>query len=218
MGGTEAEILAALGPIAQGAPWLTVAIPADQEALPEHRRAVDALARGGSRIVDGSQVRLVDLGAAVLATLPGAPAAGRLRDDVDGCVHTDDDVTAILRAAAAAAPAGKAGKSRPTVLASHRAPRGATDLAPGGIRAGDAGFARLLAADKVGLVVHAAVDDASSPAGTAKPAWPLAVAVGALDATPRFRAGGARVLPSFLVVTVGPAAVTWKPHTATVVP
>jgi hypothetical protein len=218
MGGTEAEILAALGPIAQGAPWLTVAIPSDLESLPEHRRAVAALATGGTRIVDGSTIRLVDLGPAVLGTLPGAPAAGRLRDDLDGCVHDDDDVTTILRALADAAPGGKAGKPRPTVLASRRAPRGATDLAPGGIHAGDVALARRLAADPVSVIVHGAVADASTPAGKAKPATPLALAVGALDPTPRYRPGGTRVLPSFLVVTVGAAEVAWKPLTPTVVP
>jgi hypothetical protein len=218
MGGTQAEILAALGPIAQGAPWLTVAMPADLESLPEHRAAVAELAAGGSRVVDGSQVRLLDLGAAVLATLPGMPAAERLRDDVDGCVHEDEDVTAILRELAAAAPGGKAGKKRPTLLAARRTPRGRTDRAPGGVHAGDVAFTRLLAADPVSVVVHGSVDDATSGAGTAKPAPPLALAVGALDATPRFRAGGQRVLPSFLVVTVGPGQVAWRPVAPTVVP
>ena len=218
MGGTEAEIHAALAPIARGAPWLTVAIPSDAESLPEHRRAVAALALGGSRIVDGSAIRIVDLGPAVLATLPGAPAAGRLRDDLDGCVHTDADVTAILEALAAAAPGGKAGKPRPTLLATRRAPRGATDLAPGGVHAGDVALARLLADDPVSVVVHGAVDDASTPAGKAKPATRLALAVGALDPTPRFRAGGGRVMPSFLVVTVGAGEVAWKPVAPAVVP
>jgi hypothetical protein len=218
MGGTEAEIVAALGPIARGAPWLTVAMPSDLESLPEHRRAVEALAQGGARIVDGSKVRLIDLGPAVLGTLPGAPAAGRLRDDLDGCVHDDADVTAILRALAAAAPGGKAGKPRPTLLATRRAPRGATDLAPGGIHAGDVALARLLAADPVSVVVHGSVDDASSPAGKAKPAPPLALAVGAVDPTPRYRPSGGRVTPSFLVVTVGAGEVAWKPATPTVLP
>lgn len=218
MGGTELEIVAALGPIARGAPWLTVAIPSDLESLPEHRRAVDVLAQGGARIVDGSRIRLVDLGSAVLGTLPGAPAAGRLRDELDGCVHDDADVTAILRALAAAAPGGKAGNPRPTLLAGRRAPRGATDLAPGGIHAGDVALARLLAADPVNVVVHGAVDDASTPAGKAKPAPPLALAVGAVDPTPRFRAGGGRVTPSFLVVTVVTGEVAWEPVTPAVLP
>ena len=217
MGTTRDEIGRALTPLAQGAPWLTVAIPGDRESIPEHRAAVAALAAAGARIVDGSQVRVVDLGRAVLGTLPGAPA-GRIGAGAQGCLHVADDVSEILaELAARAAPAGK-GKPRPTLLATQRAPRGATDLAPGGIRAGDVALARLLAEAPVGVVVHGAVDDLSSRAGAGKPAPALAVAVGAIDGTVRYRPGGARVRPSLQVVTVGATDVSWKPLAPTVVP
>jgi hypothetical protein len=218
MGETEDEIARALTPLARGAPWLTVAIPGDRESIPGHRAAIEALAAGGSRIVDGSQVRILDLGAALVATLPGAPSAGRLAAGAEGCVHADNDVVeTLIEVSALATPKKKGARARPVLLATQRAPRGATDLAPGGVHAGDVGLARLLADRPVGLVVHGALDDASSRAGTAKPAPGLGVAVGALDATPRYRTGGARVAPSFLLVTVG-ADLAWKPVAPTVVP
>lgn len=211
MGESRDEIARALTPLAQGAPWLLVAIPGDRESIAEHRAVVAELAGGGARVVDGSQVRVVDLGKALLGTLPGAPAAGRLAAGSSGCVHDDADVKAILRALAAA-------ERTPTLLATPRAPRGATDLAPGGIHAGDVALARLLAAEPVGLVVHTGVDDRTSPAGKAKPAPSLALAVGAVDATPRYRTSGERVLPSLLVVTIGDRELAWKPLVPTVVP
>lgn len=217
MGQTRAEIARAIGPLARGAPWLVVAIPGDRESIGEHRAAIAELAGAGATIVDGSEVRLVEIGGATLGTLPGAPYRARLAADEHGCVHDDADVLALLEALAA-------DPRRPAVVLGQRAPRGRTDLAPGGIRAGDVGYARLVAETPVDLVVHAAVDDVSGIAGRTRPdprkrANPVTtLAAGAIDATPRYRPDGTRVLPSAVVLTVGGRELAWKPLYPSVVP
>ena len=79
MATTQAELTALLAPLAEGAPWLLVAVPGDREALPAHRAAVAALAARGARVVDGTRARVIDLGAIRIGTLPGAPARGLRR-------------------------------------------------------------------------------------------------------------------------------------------
>jgi hypothetical protein len=116
MGTTEAELTASLGALTDPA-WLTVAIPGTAEAWPAHRAAVAALAGGGAAIVDGSDLRLLDGGAAVLATLPGAAYPERLAAASDGCVYDGADAAAIVAARALAETAA--------LLARDRAPRAA---------------------------------------------------------------------------------------------
>jgi len=207
LGVDDAELAVTLGPLAEGAPWLIVAVPGDRESIAAHRVAVAALAKAGAAIVDGSQVRLLELGGAVLGTLPGVPFRERLGAGTRGCVHDTNDVDAVLEAIGAAAA-----DQRVTILATQRAPRGGDDLAPGGVRAGDLDLADALRAHPVEVVVHGAVDDASAAAGKRKrgPGAPATVAVGALDATPRYRDDGSQVLPSAVIVTVGEREVAWK--------
>ena len=96
---TLARVLAALAtadapasePSAAG--WLTLAIPGDWEPIPDHRAAVAALADRG--VIDGSDVRLLEIDGIRLATLPGAPHPGRLMAGDEGCVFTTDDAAAI---------------------------------------------------------------------------------------------------------------------------
>ena len=220
LGATRAEIAGALAPLASEAPWVVVAIPGDREAVAEHRAAVAELAGAGAPVVDGSQVRVVTAGAAAIGTLPGAPFEARLAAGAAGCVHDDEDVAATLRALATAAADDK----RPpmTVIAGQRTPRGRSDLAPGGVHAGDVAYASVLSSHPVDVVVHGAVDDVGSAAGRAarKPrgATGVRLETGALDATPRYRPSGARVSPSALVITVGEREAAWKPLAPRVVP
>lgn len=218
MATTQAELTALLAPLAEGAPWLLVAVPGDREALPAHRAAVAALAARGARVVDGTRARVIDLGAIRIGTLPGAPARGRLAAGVEGCVHDDADVAAALALLAPAPPAdAAAGAPRPiTLLATQRAPRqaGPGDVAPGGIHAGDVALAEALARAPVDVVAHGAVDDQAAALGKRRRAAGLPTAflpVGAIDATPRYLPGGQRVAPGGLRLTVGAREVTWAP-------
>lgn len=101
--GTERDTLArALAALAAGdapasatgaAGWLTLAVPGDWEPIPEHRAAVAALADRG--VIDGSDVRLLEIDGIRLATLPGAPHPDRLMAGHEGCVFTTEDAAAI---------------------------------------------------------------------------------------------------------------------------
>ena len=98
----------------------------------------------------------------------------------------------------------------PRVLAVQDAPRGVSDVAPGGVHAGDVELARTIAAAPVELVVHRAVDDTSTAGVAKKPFASATAGVGAIDATPRYRDDGTRVLPCVLLLTVGEREMSWK--------
>lgn len=202
MGTTEAELGAALGAIVDPA-WLTVAIPGTTEAYPAHRAAVAALAGGGAPIVDGADVRLLDAGAAVIATLPGLPYVERLAAAAEGCGHDAADVERTL--AMVRARAG----DRPTVLAGPRAPQGGrSDLTPGGVHAGDPELAEAAAA--VSIVLHAPLDGAPTPRGQGDGDDHDAVAAGSLDPAPRHAPGGARLAPGVTVVGFDRRGRAWR--------
>jgi hypothetical protein len=211
LGGTRDEIERALDPIARGAPWLVIAIPGDRESIEEHRAAVTALAATGAAIVDGSQVRVIDLPAIAIGSLPGARYPERLGAGNSGCLRDEADAEALLARL-------REIEKKPRVLAVQDAPRGATDLAPGGVHAGEVELARAIAAAPVELVVHRAVDDTSSGGVLKKPLASATAAVGAIDATARYRDDGTRVLPSALLLTVGERETAWKPLVPRVVP
>lgn len=216
MGTTEAELVRTLEPLT--GPWPVVAIPGDRESLPALRGAVALLRSRGAAIVDGSAVRFVEAGGAVMATLPGLPYHERLAAGADGCQHDDADAAAVLDALDARAPAAKAGRP-PRILVTPRAPRtgGASDLAIGGIHVGDVGLARALGESPIDLVVHGPVTDRLAPAG-AVAHGPVVLAAGDLDAGPRFDERGARVPPAALVVTIDRRALAWQPLVAPAAP
>jgi len=219
MGASEAELLRVLRPLA-GGPWPVVAIPGDREALPAHRAAIARLRSAGAPIVDGAAIRFIEAGGAVIATLPGLAHAQRLGAGPDGCQHSDADAEELL-----AALAGRAGQGSRRILVSPRAPRtgGDSDLAPGGIHAGDVGLAQVLAAHPVDVVVHAPLFPraagatsrllcATSSCDTAGRAsrGPIAIATGSIAAAARFDEAEARVAPGALVITINGRGVAWQ--------
>jgi hypothetical protein len=227
MGATRQEIARALAPLAVGAPWLVVAVPGDRESIVEHRAAIAGLAATGAMIADGSEARAIELGVAVLGTLPGAPFAERLGAAAGGCVHDDADVAAILAELELLGDITRKGEpSRPLVLLGQRAPRGDTDLAPGGLPAGDPAYAAALAERPVDLVIHAAVDDVGGPAGrlvrerlgTGRRRPATGLPIGVIDGAVRYDPAGVRIAPSAMLVTVGRGELAWKPLAPTVVP
>lgn len=202
MGTTEAELTAALGAIVDPA-WLTIAVPGTTEAWPVHRAVIAKLAASGAPIVDGSEVRLIDAGAAMIATLPGLPYAERLAAGSEGCSHDATDVARIVEAL------GQRAGERPAVLIGARAPqRGAGDLTAGGVHAGDPDLAAAVA--NLALVVHASIDGAPIASGQGDGNDRDAIAAGSLDPVVRYRADGVRLAPSLTVVTFDRRGRAWR--------
>jgi len=202
LGTTEAEIAASLGALVDPA-WLTVAIPGDAESWPAHRAAVATVAATGAPVVDGADVRLLDGGAAVIATLPGPAHAARLAAGADGCVHDDADAAAIIAALVAAAG------DRPTVLVAPRAPQGGGGArGVAGVPAGDPGLTAAVAG--LTAVVHAPLVPGPTAPGRAGDAVAV-IAAGSLDPVPQFAVDGARAARSLTAVTIDDRALTWRP-------
>lgn len=208
MGADQAELERALRPLAvPGA--VVVALAGDREAWPALTAAVAHLAADGVAIVDGAEVRIVDGGGAVLATLPGLAHAGQLGAGADGCLHDADDVTAILAALTAAAV------GRPQLLASPRAPQGdpagdgGADLVAG-IHVGDPALAAALAGAGLTLVLDGVVD-APPTSGASPAAAGAVVAAGSLDAGPRWDGDGRPLAPNLTVAVVDDRGVRWRP-------
>jgi hypothetical protein len=110
-------------------------------------------------------------------------------------------------------------KPVPMIAISATAPRttGDSDLAPGGVHAGELDLAAALAAHPIDLIVHPQLG-APSPAGKLDPGtmWPdVAVATGIADASPRYDDGGKPLTPGALVVTVDRSGIRWQPIAAT---
>jgi hypothetical protein len=212
MGASEDELVRTLEPLGRGA-WPVVAIPGDRESWPALRRAVARLRGAGAPVVDGARVRFVEVGGVVMATLPGMPFRERLAAGDDGCRHDEADVGAVLAALAARSPDGKAGR-RPRVLLSPRAPRttgDGSDLALGGVHAGDVGLAKALAEVPVDLVVHGQVAERPLAPGRA-PRGPVVLAAGAVDPAPRFDDRGMRLPAQAAIVAIDRrGGLAWRP-------
>lgn len=201
MGGDQRALESTLGAIVDPG-WLTIAVPGTTEPWPTHRAAVAALAAGGAAIVDGSDVRVIDAGAAVIATLPGLPYAARLAAGAEGCGHDAADVARIVTELTRVAG------QRPTVLAGPRAPQGGDDRTPGGVRAGDPELAA--ATTGLALVIHAPLDGAPVTSGQADGADHDAIAAGSLDPAPRYRPDGGRLAPTITVVGFDRRGRAWR--------
>ncbi len=204
MGATAAESKAALEVLLDPA-WLVVALPGDTEDWPGHAAAIAELATSGAGIVDGATIRVVDVGAAVLATIPGERWAERLGAGAAGCVYDDDDVAGAIAALTAVAA------DRPRVLVTASAPQGGpSDLAPGGLHAGDAALAAAVAVAELELVVHGPVDGTPAGPGTTRRGTAVALAAGSLDPVPRRDVEGRTLATGALVATIDARGVGWR--------
>ena len=196
--------------------WPVLAMPGDWEAMPAHRAAVAALADRG--VIDGSAVRLLDMAAFQLATLPGAPHPGRLMTGSDGCVFTTEDATAITALLA----------ERPGVrlLLVHAPPRQdpagpmhATDTGHTGVPVGERALADALRATPVDAVIHGLVASHDHPGGEhplgSDP--PVILSAGSLDplhgiarTAPDQAMNGAPRGPTALVARITRKRITWQ--------
>jgi hypothetical protein len=239
---TIARALAALAPDSPGAAgaggdgWLLLAMPGDWEAVPEHRAAIAELAdRGVLGVLDGSDVRLLEVGGIQLATLPGAPHPGRLMAGDEGCVFTGEDATAIAVLLA----------QRPGVrlLLVHAPPRqgraglalvqaSPTDAGQTAIPVGERALADVLRATPVDAVIHGLVATRDRPltgehalgsntpvilsAGSLDPLQGIAEAAlpegwnGGWNGGSNGGSNGAPQGPTALVATVTGDSITWQ--------
>ncbi len=211
MGTTQPELERTLGAIVDPA-WTVVAIPGATESVPALRGAIASLKQKGAAIADGSAARAIDLGGVDVAIAPGVAFASELAAGADGCTRDRADLDAAV-----ASLGGSGVRSKPAVriLVSATAPRTrtASDLAPGGVHAGELDLAAALANAPIDLVVHPQVG-APSAAGSisANPPWPRAtVAAGIADARPRFDDRGARLPPGALVIVSDRSGIRWQP-------
>ncbi|MEZ4368419.1 MAG: hypothetical protein R2939_19390 [Kofleriaceae bacterium] len=212
MGDESDELVEILAPLARGAPWPTVSIPGARASAPVHAEAVAALRADGVAIVDGGQVRFVELTDVTVATLPGLAAVGQLAAGVDGCGHADDDLAALR--AAWPGPAERA-----AVLAGIRAPRAPSNRGVGGVQAGDRALAKELARPggrALDAYVHPSLDGRPAAPGRrarADDAPPASIAVGPLDAEPALDLAGGRITPSAMLLEVTDDGLRWRPVT-----
>jgi hypothetical protein len=212
MGETRAQIVAALAPLASGAPWPVIALPGDRESLEEHRAAIAELNRDPDAVVlDGSEIRFVSTGAVVLGTLPGAAHASRLVAGAEGCQYTAADADALAEALLE--------HEQTRVWATHAPPRqagpNASDLAPGGVHIGTRELTAAVATSKASVVIHALLDEAAArqrPGTKRLPTTaPIYLACGAMDRVPVEVPGQTAITGAALVVSIAVREVRWRP-------
>lgn len=217
-------VLAASGdaPASPGAAgWLVVAIPGDWEPILDHRAAVAALADRG--VIDGSDVRLIEIDGVRLATLPGAPHPSRLMAGQEGCVFTAEDAAAIT-SLLAQGPGVR-------LLLVHAPPRqdlsgltlpepSPTDVGRTAVSMGERALAEVLRTTPVDAVIHGLVAPPAVPpsgiralvlgapvilpAGVLDPLYAVAEAAPAGAAPDGYRG------PTALIADVSKERITWQ--------
>ncbi|HTR51994.1 MAG TPA: hypothetical protein VMJ10_14865 [Kofleriaceae bacterium] len=197
MGASEPELEATLGVLAEDASFPVVALPGDLEPAEAERAALVALARRGTRVVDGRLARWIELPGTTLATIPGAGSSARLVAGADGCAWNATDVTAIYVALAA--------HDGLRVAASSEAPRELVAGEP----TGDG--ALVPPPGQVDVVVHGPTGAAPTIARTgARDGRAAALSPGTSDATTRLPEPHA---PSAGLLAVRGGTWTWRPVT-----
>ncbi len=198
MGGTQVELEATLGTLAERAPYPIVALAGDLESVTAQSTAIQALRARGHVVIDARHARTIELPGATIATVPGATSAARLVAGGDGCSYTAADVAAMF-AVLSPQPGLR-------ILASFEAPRTVVNGEPAGQLALTSG-----AAQHVDIALHGPITGAPSPARTGgRDGGGVALTPGTCDATTRLP--GPRHAPSAGLLTLGvlPSGATWR--------
>jgi hypothetical protein len=149
MGATQADLVATLGTLAEGAPWPVVSLPGDLEPASEHVGALSTLRARGAHVLDGRLIRWIELPGATIATIPGAGAPERLVAGSDGCSWHAEDVAKLYSTLTA--------KPGVRIVASSEAPRSRS--------AGEAtGELGLVPAQPIEVALHGPAVPTASPA------------------------------------------------------
>jgi hypothetical protein len=210
MGSTRREIATLLGALTDE--WLLLAIPGDRERIADFRGAIDDLEKDGRLVVDGSQIRVVEIDRVAVATLPGESSRLQLIAGGEGCVYSTADAEALAGLLSQ--------RDRVRIWAAHSPPRqsgsSGSDLAAEGVHIGDLSLVGAVRNSRAHLVLSGLVDEAFP----AKEGWRTVedgetafLAVGAIEAAPREDSG--RATSSAIVVDVRPsgrnAQLHWRP-------
>lgn len=196
MGTNFDELQATLGTLSDRATWPLVALPGDLEPMSAHAGAIAALRKRGDVVLDGRNVRWIDLGGAAIGTIPGAGAIERLAAGADGCAWTAEDIAKVTRELTQ--------KAGVRIVASAEAPRAMID--------GEAGGELALVPSKalpVEIALHGPLEPAPTPARTgARDGAAIGLSPGTADATARLPRTHH---PAAGVLVVRGAAWSWRP-------
>lgn len=196
MGTTSEELQATLGTLSDRASWPVVALPGDLEPMTAHLAAVSALRKRGDIVLDGRRVRWIDLGAAMIGTVPGAGALERLAAGADGCSWQAEDVVKVATEIT--------GKPGVRIVASAEAPRETI----GGEAAGELALAPSKALP-IEIALHGPLEPRPTPARHGgRDGAGIGLSPGTSDATPRLP--GAHQ-PAAGVLIVRGTSWSWKP-------
>jgi hypothetical protein len=197
MGATRDELQATLGTLSDHAAWPVIALPGDLEPMDAHLAAIAALRTRGDRVLDGRSIRWLDVGPAVLGTVPGAGAVERSAAGAEGCTWAPEDVAKVATELTT--------KSGVRILASAEGPREMLD----GEAAGELGLVASKALFPVEIALHGPLAPAPTAARTGgRDGAGVGLSPGTADATPRLP-GAHRSSAGILVVRGG--SWSWRP-------
>lgn len=200
MGTTQAELEATLGALADGAPFLVVALPGDLEGAGALAAAVTTLRGRGQQVLDGRLIQRIELPGATIATLAGARDPSRL---VAGTTH--DDGCALRAEDVALALVDLTARPALRITATTEAPRTVTAGEPSGDRELTAG-----AGHELDVALHGPTSVAPSRARSGgRDADAVPLTPGSADAVPRLDDPAHAPSAGLLVLHAGGWA--WKP-------
>lgn len=196
MGTTQAELEATLGALADGAPWLVVALPGELEGAGAQSAAVVALRTKGASIVDGRLARRIELPKASIALVTGATHPQRLVAGADGCVYSSGDATTVVTELVA--------REGLRILAATAAPRHIVNREATG---------ELVLGGAYDVALHPPLAPRATGAQTgSRDGKSVALSPGIADATTRLPDG--RGVPSAGILTITGTTWKWRPVTA----
>jgi hypothetical protein len=197
MGGSQKDLEAVLGALADRAKWPLVVLPGDLEPVTELVDALATLRAKGQLVVDGRLAQRIELPGVTIATVAGASDASRLVAGTDGCTYRSDDL--------ASAFTDLTGAKGIRILASAEAPRIRVDGEPAGELALVPG-----ATQEIDIALHGPVAGSPSPARTGgRDGQAVPLSPGTSDATVRLP--GPRRQASAGILTVTGGAWKWRP-------
>lgn len=206
---TEAELRSIYAALAGDAPWPVLAIPGNREPVLAHRRTIVDLNESNRGVVlDGSDVRLLRIGPATIATFPGVSESAQLVSGDRGCVHSSDDAEAIAQLL----------RTQDTIKiwAGYAPPRqlGATgsDVARGGIHVGERILTGPIQRSEAALVLHGLVDEAAlrAQSGDVSTKETAFVAAGSAAASPIIGAHTRALRGSAVIITIDKSRIRWR--------
>jgi hypothetical protein len=197
MAGSQKDLEAVLGALADRAKWPLVVLPGDLEPVTGLVAAITALRAKGQLVVDGRLAHRIELPGVMIATIAGASDASRLVAGSDGCAYRGDDLVPAF--------ADLTAHKGIRILASVEAPRIEVD----GEAAGELALVPG-ATQEIDVSLHGPVDAApSSGRSGGRDGQAVPLSPGSSDATVRLP--GPRRSTSAGILTITGTAWKWRP-------